>query len=57
MNKVKTFSVSGNIVDVVNKEIFYGTINIENGKIVKIVHCPQSTVDSPLFIDNVKFKD
>ncbi len=42
MNKVKTFSVSGNIVDVVNKEIFYGTINIENGKIVKIVHCPQS---------------
>jgi adenine deaminase len=32
----KTFSVSGNIVDVVNQRIFKGTIHIENGKILSI---------------------
>jgi adenine deaminase len=36
-------SVSGNIVDVVKKEIFEGTIYIEGGKIVKIERRQQAT--------------
>jgi adenine deaminase len=34
------FSISGNIVDVVNKRIFQGTITITNGVISKIVEAP-----------------
>ncbi len=33
---MKNFQVSGNIVDLLNEQIFSGTIYIENGKIVKI---------------------
>ncbi len=29
--------VSGNIIDIVNREIFQGTINIEDGKITKVI--------------------
>lgn len=37
-NKItKIKSVSGNIVDVVNNEIFAGTIEVKNGRIVKII--------------------
>lgn len=35
-NIIKLKSISGNIVDVVNNEIFPGTIEIKNGKIFKI---------------------
>jgi adenine deaminase len=34
--KNNSYSVSGNIVDIVKREIYQGTINVENGKINKI---------------------
>jgi len=36
MEKIKSFSISGNIVDVVNQRIFQGTVKVENGKILTI---------------------
>ncbi len=36
MNK-ETFEISGNIVDVVNKKLFPGTIRVKNGRIEKIL--------------------
>ncbi len=36
MNKA-TFKISGNIIDVVNKKLFPGTIYVKNGKIEKII--------------------
>ncbi len=36
---MKTFSISGNIIDVVQKRIYKGTVTIENGVISKIEAC------------------
>jgi len=49
----KTFSVSGNIVDVVGKRIFQGTIRIKEGKISNITEEKTSNTDYilPGFID------
>jgi len=49
----KTFSVSGNIVDVVGKRIFQGTIRIKEGKISNITEEKTSSTDYilPGFID------
>ncbi len=49
----KTFSVSGNIVDVVGKRIFQGTIGIKDGKISNITEEKTSSADYilPGFID------
>lgn len=49
----KTFSVSGNIVDVVGKRIFQGTIRIKEGKISDITEEKTSSTDYilPGFID------
>lgn len=35
--KNNSYSVSGNIVDIINREIYQGTINVENDKITKII--------------------
>lgn len=52
INKVKT--ISGNIVDVVNKVIYPGTIEVKNGKIYKIIQKNQkfSNYIMPGFIDS-----
>lgn len=36
MRTTKRLSISGNIVDIVNKKIFQGTITIKNGKIISL---------------------
>ncbi|MCD4680795.1 MAG: adenine deaminase [Bacteroidales bacterium] len=36
MNNQKSYTVSGNIVDIVNKEIFQGTITVEGNKIISL---------------------
>lgn len=41
------FSLSGNIVDVVNQRVFQGKIDVENGKIVRII---EQSVDETHFI-------
>ena len=33
---IHKFEISGNIVDVVNKRIYKGTVSIENGKIIAL---------------------
>lgn len=52
LNKIKT--ISGNIVDVINKEIYAGTIEVKNGKIFKIVRKNQkfNNYILPGFIDS-----
>ncbi len=49
------FSLKGNIVDVISKNIAYGEIVVENGKIVSIVPLPaeheQRNFIMPGFID------
>ncbi|MBI9038237.1 MAG: adenine deaminase [Bacteroidales bacterium] len=35
--KNNSYSVSGNIIDIVNREIFQGTLNIKNGKVIDII--------------------
>ena len=42
---MEKLSISGNIVDVVRREIYEGTIEIEGGKIKKIVHRASCIVD------------
>lgn len=37
---MSTFSITGNIVDIFNKEIFYGQVTAENGKITDIQKLP-----------------
>ena len=37
---MSTFSITGNIVDIFNKEIFFGQVSIENGKIISIHKLP-----------------
>ena len=50
--EIKT--ISGNIVDVVNREIYSGTIEVRNGKIHKIVRSKEkySNYILPGFIDS-----
>lgn len=52
LNRVKT--ISGNIVDVVNNEIFPGTIEVRNGKIYKIIRKKEkyNSYILPGFIDS-----
>lgn len=38
---MSTFEISGNIIDVLNREFFTGTITVEDGKIKSIVPSPQ----------------
>lgn len=45
---MKTFTISGNIVDVVAKKIFPGTVTVENGKISEIK--PDANIASSQFI-------
>lgn len=47
MNMKQKFSISGNIVDVVQQRIFQGQIDVENGKIVCIT---EKSVDETQFI-------
>ena len=35
--KNNSYTVSGNIVDIVKREIYQGTLNVENGKITEII--------------------
>jgi adenine deaminase len=35
-NTMKSFNISGNIVDLVNREVFKGTIEVKNGRIGKV---------------------
>lgn len=49
-----SFAVSGNIVDVLNEAIFPGTIEVENGKITRIVRETHDAYDTfllPGFVD------
>ena len=51
----QSFIIQGNIVDVTNKRIFCGELNIQNGKISFIRETPQSTSENyilPGFIDS-----
>ena len=43
-------SITGNIVDVLNNSIFYGTINIDNGRIVSVEKKTSSIKDGEHFI-------
>lgn len=51
---IKIKSISGNIVDIINNEIFAGTIEIKNGKIYKIIRKDEkfNTFITPGFIDS-----
>ncbi|MGE5107620.1 MAG: adenine deaminase [Sphingobacteriales bacterium] len=54
---MSSFSLQGNIVDVINKEIFYGEVTVENGKIKLIrskskTQNPGSNFILPGFIDS-----
>ena len=53
MMNSKSFSVSGNIVDVVNRKIFKGTVTVENGKIKSITegNTNETQYIMPGFID------
>lgn len=53
-NPYEINSISGNIVDVLNNEIYPGTIEIKNGKIIKIARVEESfdTFILPGFIDS-----
>jgi len=53
MNNLKSYTVSGNIVDIVNREIFQGTITVEDGKINNITKEETSSNNCimPGFID------
>lgn len=37
---MSTFSITGNVVDIFRKEIFYGQVSVENGKIIDIKKLP-----------------
>lgn len=54
--KAQSFSIAGNIVDVVNRRIFAGTLHVENGLIASISELPSDRQESlqyllPGFID------
>ncbi len=56
---MSTFSITGNIVDIFNKEIFYGQVTAENGKITDIQKLPTTNYQQqttnfilPGFIDS-----
>lgn len=52
---MERFSVSGNIVDIINRKIFSGTVHVENGKITEVVKDPTIQAKSyilPGFIDS-----
>lgn len=54
--KARPFSIAGNIVDVVNRRIFAGTLHVENGMIASISELPSDLKESlpyllPGFID------
>ncbi len=51
---MNSFSISGNIVDIINENIFPGTITVENGRIAAIDSEPEAKYDTcimPGFID------
>ena len=51
---MNSFSISGNIVDIINEEIFPGTITVKNGKIVDIQKDDSKKYDNyilPGFVD------
>ena len=47
---MQSFSVSGNIVDIFNKNIFYGTIEVIDGKIISIQPSSGINADAPYII-------
>lgn len=47
---MSSFSLQGNIVDVINKQIFYGEVSVENGRIKSIQSKPNIQNPKPNFI-------
>jgi adenine deaminase len=55
INTLHAFQKKGNLVDLINRRIFPGTINIENGKILSIIHDKNASFETfilPGFIDS-----
>ena len=49
---MQSFKISGNIVDILNKEIYYGEVTIEDGKILSLsrLPTPSSKPETPTFL-------
>jgi len=48
---MNNFSISGNIVDVVNKKIFAGTINVSGERIESIIETPDEKYSNYIIPD------
>ena len=46
----KSFKIKGNIVDIINKNIFFGEVSVEEGKIENITQIHGSEIEGESFI-------